>query len=269
MTNLASTTPILHDKSMMKRTFLIPLLLCQFVINSFAQRPIADKIETNKGDLIIQPILHGTLVLQWDGKTIYIDPYGGEKALEGMPNPDLIIITDIHGDHLNMGTLQTVDASNALYIVPQAVAKEMGIEDYPRGRILNNAKSIEEKGIGIEAIPMYNLPEDASSRHTKGRGNGYILTFGDKRVYISGDTEDIPEMRALTDIDVAFVCMNLPYTMDINQAASAVIDFEPAIMYPFHYRGTEGLADVASFKALVLKGTKKTDVRLRNWYPNH
>jgi len=234
-----------------------------------AQRPKPDKISTNKGDLIIQPILHGTLMLEWDGKTIYIDPYGGAAAFEGLADPDFIIITDIHGDHLNMGTLQTINASNALYIIPNAVAKEMGVEDYPKARILDNGEKIAEKGIQIEAIPMYNLPEDASSRHTKGRGNGYILTFGDKRLYISGDTEDIEEMRSLKNIDVAFVCMNLPYTMDINQAASAVIEFEPTIMYPYHYRGTKGLADVEAFKSLVGKGTKNTEIRLRNWYSKY
>ena len=114
---------------------------------------------------------------------------------------------------------------------------------------------------------MYNLPEAADSRHTKGRGNGYILTMGGKKIYLSGDTEDIPEMRALKDIDVAFVCMNLPFTMDINQAASAVLEFKPKIVYPYHYRGQGGLADVEGFKKLVNAGNPKIEVRLRSWYP--
>jgi L-ascorbate metabolism protein UlaG (beta-lactamase superfamily) len=114
---------------------------------------------------------------------------------------------------------------------------------------------------------MYNLPENSDSRHTKGRGNGYVINFGGKNVYISGDTEDIPEMRHLKNIDVAFVCMNLPYTMDVNQAANAVLEFKPKIVYPYHYRGQEGLSDVSAFKKLVNDGNKSIEVRLVNWYP--
>ena len=113
---------------------------------------------------------------------------------------------------------------------------------------------------------FYYLPEDAESKHTKGRGNGYVLTLGGKMVYFSGDTEDIPEMRKLKNIDVAFVCMNLPFTMDINQAASAVLEFKPKIVYPYHYRGQEGLNDVEGFKKLVHEKNSSIDVRLRNWY---
>jgi L-ascorbate metabolism protein UlaG (beta-lactamase superfamily) len=113
---------------------------------------------------------------------------------------------------------------------------------------------------------MYNLPETADSRHTKGRGNGYVINIGGKNIYISGDTEDIPEMRALKNIDVAFVCMNLPYTMDINQAASAVLAFKPKIVYPYHYRGSGGLSDVAAFKKMVNEKDPKIDVRLAEWY---
>jgi L-ascorbate metabolism protein UlaG (beta-lactamase superfamily) len=113
---------------------------------------------------------------------------------------------------------------------------------------------------------MYNLPEAPDSRHTKGRGNGYVLTLGGKLVYISGDTEDIREMRSLKNIDVAFVCMNLPYTMDIEQASSAVLEFKPKIVYPYHYRGQGGLNDVEGFKKLVNAVNPSIEVRLRNWY---
>jgi L-ascorbate metabolism protein UlaG (beta-lactamase superfamily) len=113
---------------------------------------------------------------------------------------------------------------------------------------------------------MYNLPDDSTARHTKGRGNGYILTLGGKRFYISGDTEDIPEMRNLKNIDVAFVCMNMPYTMTEEQAASAVLDFKPKIVYPFHYRGQGGFSDTQKFKMLVNKGDASIDVRLKDWY---
>jgi len=133
--------------------------------------------------------------------------------------------------------------------------------------VLGNGDKTEQIGINIEAIPMYNLPETDDSKHVKGRGNGYVLTIGNKRVYISGDTEDIPEMRNLKNIDVAFVSMNLPYTMDINQAASAVLDFKPRVIYPYHYRGQDGLSDVEAFKKKVDAGNKNIEVRLRNWYP--
>ena len=113
---------------------------------------------------------------------------------------------------------------------------------------------------------MYNLPESSSSMHTKGRGNGYVVEAGNKVIYISGDTEDIPEMRDLKNIDIAFVCMNLPYTMDINQAASAVLDFKPKIVYPYHYRGKDGLSDVNEFKKMVNSANRMIGVRLLKWY---
>ena len=112
---------------------------------------------------------------------------------------------------------------------------------------------------------MYNLTEERKNFHTKGRGNGYVVTLGGKRVYVSGDTEDIPEMRALKDIDAAFVCMNLPYTMDVDHAADAVLAFKPKIVYPYHYRGKEGMSDVEKFKTLVSK-EKAVEVRLLKWY---
>jgi L-ascorbate metabolism protein UlaG (beta-lactamase superfamily) len=129
--------------------------------------------------------------------------------------------------------------------------------------ILQNGDKRDMAGISIAAIPMYNLPEAPDARHIKGRGNGYLLTIGAKNIYISGDTEDIPEMRALKSIDIAFVCMNVPYTMDVNQAAQGVLAFKPKVVYPYHYRGQ----DVNTFKTLVNAGDKNIDVRLRNWYP--
>jgi len=115
---------------------------------------------------------------------------------------------------------------------------------------------------------MYNLPEDANSKHPKGRGNGYLLSIDNKHIYISGDTEDILEMRMLRNIDIAFICMNLPYTMDINQAANAVLEFQPKIVYPYHYRGKNGYSDITKFKELVNTKNKNIEIRIRNWYPN-
>jgi L-ascorbate metabolism protein UlaG (beta-lactamase superfamily) len=134
--------------------------------------------------------------------------------------------------------------------------------------VMNNADTIKIQGIAIEAIPMYNLREEALKFHNKGRGNGYVLTLGKTRVYISGDTEDIPEMRALKNIDIAFVCMNLPFTMPVASAADAVLDFKPKIVYPYHYRGRPEVSDTSLFKKLVNEKNSKIEVRLRDWYAN-
>lgn len=242
--------------------FLTPLLFL-FSTLTFAQ----DTIQTKDGDLAITPILHGTLVLEYNGTTIYVDPYGGAEKFSGLDAPDIILITDIHGDHHNQKTLNGLDVSKGTFVVPQAVADKM-LENWPSSIVvLENGASNEIKGIQIEAIPMYNLPETDDSRHPKGRGNGYVLTFSDKRIYISGDTEDILEMRSLKEIDVAFICMNLPYTMTVQQAASAVAEFKPSIVYPYHYRGKPEMSDTEEFKKLVNEATSQVDVRLRNWYP--
>lgn len=249
----------------MKALFL-PLIL--FISSPlFAQ---SDVITTSQGDLTISPVLHSTLVLQYDGKTIYVDPYGGAQMFSNYSAPDLVLITDIHGDHLNAETLGALDLANTELIAPQAVIDQLGDVSFKETHALGNGEDTDWESIQVDAIPMYNLPETADSRHPKGRGNGYVLTFGDKKVYISGDTEDIEEMRQLQDIDVAFVCMNLPYTMDVNQAADAVLDFKPAIVYPFHFRGGgDTFSDVEEFKKLVNEGDSDIEVRLRNWYPEN
>lgn len=252
------------------KKLIINLICIVILIHTIeAQRSAPDQIQTTKGMLSIQPILHATLALTWDGKTIYADPYGGAKAFEGLATPDLILITDIHGDHMNIETLNAIETSKAILIAPQAVAEKLPDNLRTKTVVLNNGNTTEQLGLSITAIPMYNLPEAEDSRHTKGRGNGYILTIGGKRVYISGDTEDIPEMRALKNIDIAFVCMNQPFTMTVEQAASAVLEFKPVIVYPFHFRGQGGLSDVESFKKQVESANSKIDVRLRNWYPTY
>ncbi|MCF6223387.1 MAG: MBL fold metallo-hydrolase [Flavobacteriaceae bacterium] len=252
-------------------TFKIAILFLFLFVSTFciAQRPPSDIIKTDKGDLIIQPILHGTIVFQWNNKTIYIDPYGGAAAFAGIAKPDIIFITDIHGDHLNEKTLNELQLNNTKIVAPQAVADKLPAKFKQDLIVLNNNESIRRMGILFKAIPMYNLPISPDAKHTKGRGNGYLLEMGGKRIYISGDTEDIPEMRKLERIDVAFVCMNLPYTMDTHQAASAVLQFQPKIVYPYHYRGKPEMSDTESFKKLVNNKNSSIDVRLRNWYPEY
>lgn len=251
------------------KTNLCIIFVFALVTLSAQDRATPDRIPTNKGDLVIQPILHGTVTLSWNDQTIYVDPYGGAEGFAGLEDPDIILITDIHGDHMNEKTLEAINTSNAKLFVPQAVFDKLTESLKSQATVVANGGNSSYRDIEIAAIPMYNMPDDETSRHKKGRGNGYVLTIGGKRIYLSGDTEDISEMRALKDIDVAFVCMNLPYTMDIKQAASAVAEFKPTIVYPYHYRGSEGLADVEGFELLVNASAPKVEVRLKNWYPGN
>lgn len=223
-----------------------------------AQMLTGSTVPTDKGELVIHPVAHASFVMAWDGKTIYVDPVGGVGAYDGLQRPDLILITDIHGDHLDGPTLEGL-AGNSLIIAPAAVKAQLPAPLQSRTMILENDNNVDRLGMNIAAIPMYNLTEERLQFHEKGRGNGYVLTLGGTRVYISGDTEDIPEMRALEDIDVAFVCFNLPYTMTESQAASAVNEFKPAIVYPYHYRGS----DVALFTSMIGEGI---EVRQGAWY---
>ena len=225
-------------------------------------------LKTKDEEIKITPIEHATAVIEWKDVTIYIDPTGGSTAFKNQKKPDLILITDIHGDHFNKETLEAIDVSKATFIVPQAVADEMPDEFAGKLEILANESSIELNGILIEAVPMYNLREEAKNFHVKGRGNGYIITIDGQRIYFSGDTEDIPEMRSLKNIDKAFVCMNLPYTMTVESAASAVLDFKPKQVYPYHYRGQPDVSDVKMFKKLVDAGNQDIEVVQLDWYPN-
>ena len=218
------------------------------------------------GPLVIQPLVHASLILSVPGLAIYSDP-SGISDFKGLMPPDIILITDIHGDHFDVKTLDAVKKAGSLLIVPQVVADKLSDADKIHLIVMKNGDQTMQSGISIMAIPMYNLPESPTAMHTKGRGNGYVLTIGGKTIYISGDTQGIPEMRALKNIDIAFVCMNLPYTMDVKEAADAVLAFKPRIVYPYHYRGKDGFSDVNAFKALVNAGDANIDVRLRNWYP--
>jgi L-ascorbate metabolism protein UlaG (beta-lactamase superfamily) len=248
---------------------MLVLLSALAMYSATAQRIAPDTIPLLDGSLIVQPITHASVVLTAKGKTIYVDPVGGAAKYQGLATPDIILITDIHGDHFDPATLEAIKNDRTVLILPQAVADKLPPADKTTGMvILANGGNTDQGGIDITAIPMYNLPASTTDpRHPKGRGNGYVLSVGGKKIYLSGDTQGIPEMRALTGIDVAFVCMNLPYTMDINEAADAVLAFKPKIVYPYHYRGQDGMSDINAFKKLVQAGNKHIEVRLRNWYP--
>lgn len=216
----------------------------------------------------IIPIEHASAVLEWKNITIYIDPVGGAETFKDQKQPDLILITDIHGDHFSLETLQALNTEKSKIMVPQAVADKMPGEFTPQIDVLNNGESKERYGIHVEAIPMYNLREEAKGFHEIGRGNGYVLNMGNQRIYFSGDTEDIPEMRSLQNIDKAFICMNLPYTMTVDSAVDAVLEFKPKQVYPYHYRGRPDVSDIKKFKELVIKANPNIKVVQLDWYPN-
>ncbi len=236
------------------------------VVNDPVTETPQEVIKKKESDINIDPIGHATAIIEWKGKTIYIDPAGGPKAFHDKSLPNLVLITDIHGDHMNIDTLDSLNLSKAELIVPQAVAEKLPAKYTEQLVIINNGETKEVQGISIEAIPMYNLREEALKFHKKGRGNGYVITLGKERIYFSGDTEDIPEMRNLKYIDKAFVCMNLPYTMTVENAANAVLEFKPKEVYPYHYRGTNGLSDVNKFKEIVSQDSNIEVVQL-DWYP--
>lgn len=205
----------------------------------------------------ITPIRHASLMIEAGGQVVHVDPWS-QGNYEGLPKADLILITHAHGDHLDVNMIEKLKKPDTTIIGPAAVAKQVpGVEVMKNGE----TKSVEKWD--IEAVPMYNLkrgPAEGQVFHEKGAGNGYVLTYAGKRIYFAGDTENIPEMRALKDIDIAFVCMNLPYTMPPEEAAEAVKAFRPKVVYPYHSRNS----NLSAFqKALAGTGI---EVRIRDWY---
>ncbi|MBA6153661.1 MBL fold metallo-hydrolase [Gelidibacter maritimus] len=214
----------------------------------------------------IIPINHATMILAYKDQVVYVDPVGGSNIFSDQEKPDYILITDIHGDHLDVSTLENMVLDSTTLIVPPAVKEKLPELKAKEIIVMNNGENKELEAFSIEAVPMYNLREEALKFHEKGRGNGYVLTWNNQRIYISGDTEDIPEMRSLENIDIAFVCMNLPYTMTVESAASAVLDFKPKKVYPYHYRGTDGMSDVDKFRSIVNKTNSDIEVVQLDWY---
>jgi L-ascorbate metabolism protein UlaG (beta-lactamase superfamily) len=210
----------------------------------------------------IFPIEHASFVMRVPGMVIYNDPVGGAGLYEGQPAPQLILVTHQHSDHYDAPTLEALAAGGVPLLTNPAVYEMLPESLKGQATAIANGESTTAGDIGIEAILAYNLTADRLQYHPQGRDNGYVLTIGSNRVYIAGDTEDIPEMRALTGIDIAFVPMNLPYTMTIEQAASAVAEFQPRIVYPYHY----GESDVQGFKSLVDASGAGTEVILGDWY---
>jgi L-ascorbate metabolism protein UlaG (beta-lactamase superfamily) len=238
---------------------LLAVVCALFVMSSSAySAATAQTFPTSAGVVKITPLYHASTLIEAGGKVIYLDPAKPAKLSEA-PKADLILITDIHGDHMDPASIVEISKAGTDIIAPPAV-----VATVTTAKPLANGETKTWGGWTIEAIPAYNLkrgPAPGKFFHDKGRGNGYVLTYGGVRFYFSGDTEGIPEMRALKNIDVAFVCMNLPYTMPPEEAADAVKAFHPKVVIPYHYRGS----DLAVFK----KGLEGTgiEVRLLEWYP--
>ena len=212
-------------------------------------------------EILITPVSHASFVVKAGGVTVCVDPVGKLEDYRAFPRPDLILITDIHRDHLAPELVGALRGQDTPVVGPEAVVKALGY-----GTALANGGKTSAAGLGIEAVPMYNLTAERAAFHPKGQGNGYVLTAAGKRVYVSGDTEDVPEMRALRGIDIALVCMNLPYTMTVEQAASAVREMKPRVVIPYHYRGKGGMSDLDKFEKL-LGADSGIEVRRMDWYP--
>ncbi|MEM9850477.1 MAG: MBL fold metallo-hydrolase [Pseudomonadota bacterium] len=219
--------------------------------------------DTAGGLVKVHPVSHASVVMETPRGVLYIDPVGASDAYAGKPAPDLVLVTHEHGDHYNAETIAAVRGDAPMVVNPR-VMELMPETLKPGTTVLANGDSGVALDIGIDAIPAHNTTEGRMQFHPPGRDNGYVLTMGAYRVYISGDTEDIPEMRALQNIDLAFLCMNLPFTMGVDQAADAVREFRPGVVIPYHYRGRgEGTQDPKEFAALV---GDASEVRFGEWY---
>jgi L-ascorbate metabolism protein UlaG (beta-lactamase superfamily) len=215
-----------------------------------------DTVETSVGDIEITFIGHGTLMFVFGGKVIHVDPWSRLADYSKLPKADLVLLTHHHGDHLDPKALEQIRKDSTIIVLTEICAKTVD-----GGLVMKNGDQKTIMGIPIVAVAAYNLVhkrENGEFYHPKGEGNGYVLTFGDTRVYIAGDTENTPEMKALQGIDYAFLPMNLPYTMTPEMVADAVEAFKPKVLYPYHYGDT----DVSRLVEL-LAGNEDTEVRIR------
>lgn len=222
-----------------------------------------DTLTTDGGDLIIQPVNHASLILSFQSDIIYFDPVGGGARYQAFNKPTAIVVTHAHADHFDVPTLQAIAPSAKVIIAPQIVIDGLPDDLKAKAKLMKNGDKGDINSLPVEAVPAYNTTPDRLKYHPKGVGNGYILTLGGARVYVAGDTEDTPEMRALKTIAIAFLPMNLPYTMTGEQAASACAAFKPLLVYPYHYG--KGGQEPAKFAA-ALRGVDGVQVRQRDWY---
>ncbi|MCP5082612.1 MAG: MBL fold metallo-hydrolase [Alphaproteobacteria bacterium] len=221
--------------------------------------------EFSNGTIKVHPVSHASFVMETPVGTIYCDPVGDASAYSKFPKADLVLVTHQHGDHYKPDTLNALVGGKTKIITNPAVQGMLPDDLKAKSTEIANGASTTFGKLGVDAIPAYNITDARLKFHPKGRDNGYVLNFDGFRVYVSGDTEDIPEMRALKDVDLAFVCMNLPFTMDAKAAASAVAEFKPKFVYPYHFRGRGegGTQDPAEFAKLV---GDASDVKSGKWY---
>ena len=216
-----------------------------------------DTIKTSAGNLEITFIGHGSLMMSFGGKTVYVDPWSRLADYATLPKADLILITHEHGDHMDPKALDKVRNAKTIILLTQKCADQVS-----GGTVMKNGDVRTELGISVEAVPAYNLEHkrpDGRPFHPKGEGNGYVLTFAGTRVYVAGDTENTPEMKALKGITIAFLPMNLPYTMTPEMVADAALAFRPHVLYPYHYGETD-----PGILAGLLKDAKDIEVRIRS-----
>ncbi len=217
----------------------------------------SDTIKTQAGDLTITFIGHGSLMCQFNELIIHIDPVSDTGDYSQLPKADIILVTHDHYDHLNTRTIEMLTKAGT-----EVVANETAAREVKGSRVMKNGDTATVRGLPVEAVPAYNIKHMSSPGnpfHPKGVGNGYVITFGDKKLYAAGDTENIPEMKELSGIDIAFLPMNLPYTMTPEMAADAALSFKPKIFYPYHYGETDTnkLID-------LLKEYPEIEVRIRD-----
>ncbi len=219
-----------------------------------------DHMATSLGDAVIHPVNHASFVIQWNGRIIYNDPVGGASPYQGLPKADLVLVSHSHGDHFHAATLEAVRKDGTLIIAPAAVYASLSTALKALTIPLANGESTNILDLSVDAVPAYN------ANHPRGVGNGYVVTLGGRRLYMSGDTGDIPETRALRDIEVAFLCMNVPFTMTVAQAASVARAVVPRVLYPYHYRNQDGTrANINTLRTQV--GTDLAiEIRERAWY---
>ncbi len=215
-----------------------------------------DTIKTAGGDLVITFLGHATLMASFDGKTIHLDPVSAEADYAKLPQADLILVSHDHYDHLDPEAIKLIRTPATKIVGNPDVGRQI-----PETIVLKNGESQIVEGLKIEAVPAYNIKHEMSPGkpfHPRGIGNGYVVTFGDKRVYFAGDTENVPEMKQLADIDIAFLPMNLPYTMTPEMVADAALMFRPKVLYPYHF----GETDTSELVSL-LKDEKDIEIRIR------
>lgn len=196
-----------------------------------------DSFSTSAGEVKVTFLGHGTLMFFHKGQVFHVDPFSEVADYEFLPKADAVLITHEHFDHLDRSALDAIVTPHTEIVLNEASEKILG-----RGKVLKNGETTVLLGVKIEAVPAYNIlheREKGQPFHPKGEHNGYILTFGDTRFYVAGDTENTPEMKALKDIDVAFLPMNLPYTMAPEMVADAARAFRPKVLYPYHYGETD------------------------------